>query len=117
MKNQLRIISVVEIVVSLSLVPLWFINIFCDVGYLPNQSGDIVEVKFYHSMFENISDLGCSFLAYISIAFLVCSAVLSLIRFVKAEKGYTVTSHIVFGVAILFFVVLLLVSSSVARGY
>ena len=51
------ILSIVEIVLSVITFPLWFIKIFVGIGHLPDkETGEIVEVVFRHSMYENICD-------------------------------------------------------------
>ena len=68
--------SVIEIILSVATIPLWFIKIFTGSGLLPDKNtGEIVEVTFYHSMFENIADSIHPVLAYISIAIALISAV------------------------------------------
>ena len=53
-----RMISIGEILISLGLIPLWFVKFFHGVGHLPSQSdpNTIVQVDFYHSMYENYTD-------------------------------------------------------------
>ena len=72
MKNILLLIS--KITLSLVQIPLWFIKLFHGVGHMPNvDTGKIEEVHFYHTMYENISDLGYSFLIYTSMALIILS--------------------------------------------
>ena len=72
MKN--KIFNIVEIILSAITFPLWFIKMFVGIGHLPNQeTGEIVEVVFRHSMYENICDGAHPFLAYIATRFLPTS--------------------------------------------
>ena len=105
-----------KIFISISLIPLWFVKLFHGVGHLPNQSGEIVRVDFYHSMIENLSEY--PYLSYISIALLVLSAALSIVelRF-KKIKAIRLASVITFSVALLTFIFLFVLASSVGRGY
>lgn len=76
-----------KIVFSLVQIPLWFIKLFHGVGHMPNvDTGKIEEVHFYHTMYENISDLGCSFLFIISMVLVVFSVVLAILTLIKNNK-------------------------------
>ena len=75
MKN--KILNIVEFVLSIVTFPLWFIKMFVGIGHLPNQeTGEIVEVVFRHSMYENICDGAHSVLAYIAMAIIIASIIL-----------------------------------------
>ena len=114
MKNKTAI-SISKILLSIFPIPLYFVKLFHGVGHLPSESGEIVRVDFYHSMLENLE---LDYLAYISIALLVCSAVLATLELIfKDNRGIRIASNITFSVALVLFLILLLVASSVARGY
>jgi hypothetical protein len=115
MKN--RILNVVEIVLSAITFPLWFVKLFVGIGHLPNQSGEIVEVVFRHSMYENICDGVHPFLAYITMAVMSSAIVLNIVNIKFNNKKLQIISNIVFGVAIGLFFVLLLYASTLGRGY
>ena len=112
-------LGIAKIVVSLGLIPLWFLKIFHGVGHLPSQDepGKIVEVDFYHSMFENIHDMEFSLLMYLSFALTVLSVVFSIFAMKSQNKNVQRTSHIVSAIMVLVFLVSLLVASTVGRGY
>lgn len=116
MKNILLLIS--KIILSLVQIPLWFIKLFHGVGHMPNvDTGKIEEVHFYHTMFENISDLGYSFMFYISIALIILSLSFAIVSFIKKSNKVNLTSNIISSVSIVSFVIFLIIASTVVRGY
>ena len=115
MKNKMLII--VEIVLSTITFPLWFVNMFVGIGHLPNQAGEIVEVVFRHSMYENICDGVHPFLTYITMAAISSAIVLNVVNLKLSNKKLQIVSNIVFGVTIGLFIILLLYASTVSRGY
>ena len=113
-----KILNIVEIVLSAMTFPLWFIEMFVGIGHLPNQeTGEIVEVVFRHSMYENVCDGAHPFLAYVAMAIIIASAILNVVNLKLSSKRLQTVSNIVFGAAIGLFIILLLYASTVARGY
>ena len=107
-----------KIVFSLVQIPLWFIKLFHGVGHMPNvDTGKIEEVHFYHTMYENISDLVCSFLFIISMVLVVFSVVLAILTLIKNNKKISLVSNIISIISVVLFIVLLIMASTVARGY
>ena len=116
MKNT--IFSISKIVLSLATIPLWFVKMFVGIGHLPNQTGEIVEVIFRHSMLENVGALANPILAYIAMAIAVVSAFINAIALKYSDSmKIKITSNVTFGVAMGFFLILMLLASTVARGY
>ena len=116
MKNT--IFSISKIVLSLATIPLWFVKMFVGIGHLPNQTGEIVEVIFRNSMLENVGALENPILAYIAMAIAVVSAVINAIALKHPNsKGIKITANVAFGVTIGLFLILMLLASTVARGY
>lgn len=117
MKNT--IFSISKIVLSIATIPLWFVKMFVGVGHLPDQAtGEIVEVIFRHSMLENIGDLAHPILAYIAMAIAVVSTVINLIALKYSEnKKIKINANVAFGVVIILFLILMLLASTVVRGY
>ena len=117
--KKCSLIAIGKIVGSITLILLWFAKIFHGTGHLPSQEdpNQIVTVDFYHSMLENITDIGHPFAAYGSIAMLSLSALFALFSLLFSNKKLGAASHIVFGIAVILFLVLLVLASSVARGY
>ncbi len=117
MKNT--IFSISKIILSVATIPLWFVKIFVGVGHLPDQAtGEIIEVIFHHSMLENVGDLAHPILAYITMATAVVSAIINAIVLKSPDgKRIQTTANVAFGVAIGLFLILMLLASTVARGY
>ena len=117
MKKHIFYIS--KIILSVATIPLWFVKIFVGIGHLPDQTtGEIVEVIFRHSMLENVGDLAHPILAYIAMAIAVVSVVMNTFALKSPDsKGIKITANVAFGVAIGLFLILLLLASTIARGY
>lgn len=114
--------GIAKIILSAITIPLWFIKFFVDIGYLPDQNGNVHKTVFTHSMFENISDLLNPAIAYVAVTLSVMFALASVITnaiaiMVADNKKLRVISNIIFIVDIAFFVILLLFASTIARGY
>ena len=104
---------------SVVTLPLWFAQGFVGVGYLPDQStGELVEVIFRHSMFENICDAAHPVLPYMAMAIALASAVANaLVLKLPNSKKMSTVADLIFVGAIGSFLILLLFASTVARGY
>ena len=115
-----RIISIGEILISLGLIPLWFVKFFHGVGHLPSQSdpNTIVQVDFYHSMYENVNADIFGFMFPVSMVLIALSAIFSAVclKFASNKKMQTV-GHMLFGITVGAFLLSLLLASTVARGY
>lgn len=112
--------SICKTVVSLGMLPLWFVKLFVGIGHLPSQSnpGEIAEVRFYHSMAENICDLDLGAWMYLSFVLIGISAVFGVVGLLRPEnRKIGVAGNVVFGAALLVFIAMLLLASTVARGY
>lgn len=72
-----RILPITQTVINLALIPLFFINFIVGIGHLPDQNGNITQVRFYHSPFENLSDGGFGILIYITFSLILYSVLLS----------------------------------------
>ena len=87
-----RMISIGEILISLGLIPLWFVKFFHGVGHLPSQSdpNTIVQVDFYHSMYENIN-ADFEFMFPVSMALVALSVIFSAVclKFASNKKMQT----------------------------
>lgn len=111
MKN--KIVNISKIVLSIGMIPLWFLDMFKGIGHLPNQkTGEIVEVVFWHTMFENTHH---PMLAYFSMTALLASAVLNVVvfKYPQIQK----LCNIVFVISVGVFLILYLFAASVNRGY
>ncbi len=114
-----RLINIGEILISLGLIPLWFVKFFHGVGHLPSQSdpNTIVQVDFYHSMYENIN-ADFEFMFPVSIGLIAISVIFSAVclKYPNNKKMQT-AEHIIFGITVGTFLLSLLLASTVRRGY
>lgn len=112
------VLKIVEIVISTITFPLWFIKMFVGIGHLPDQeTGEIIEVVFHHSMYENICDDESSFFIYMVMATIIFSIALNILNLKLNNQKLQKISNIVFGITIGLFVILLIYASTIARGY
>jgi len=110
--------SICKIVLSVVTIPLWFVKMFSTVGYLPNQDGSkFLKVVFRHSMYENIGDLTDSIIIYFAMATAVFSAIMNVftLKF-HNKKAINIISNVSFIVALVLFLILCLLASTVFRG-
>lgn len=109
-----------KIAITITQIPLWFVKMFHDVGHLPSQENpnEILTVDFYHSMYENIGDSGYSYLAYLSFALIALTVITSALGMSeKSKKKAKTISNVLFFVTVAVFAFLLLMASTVGRGY
>ena len=113
-----HLFNFIKIILPVASLFLWFVPLFKSVGYLPSLTGNVHRVEFWHTAYENISDLWHPIVAYVSIFVSVVSIVLSVLANVYSNsKKITLISNVVFIISITLFIVLLIVASSVGRGY
>lgn len=114
-----RLINIAEILVSLGMIPLWFVKFFHGVGHLPSQSDPdiIVQVDFYHSMYENIN-ADFEFMFPVSMALIALSVIFSAVclKLLNSKKMQT-AGHIIFGITVGAFLLSLFLASTMSRGY
>ncbi|WP_251546515.1 hypothetical protein [Pumilibacter intestinalis] len=116
------IVEIVKIIINCAIVPLYFIKFFCDEAVLPgyNENGEqiIGRYYYYYSIFDKINRDGIAYLLWCAIAIIIASITLSILRMtVKESKALKIASHIVFGVAIILFFVLLFIAGNIRYGY
>ena len=112
------IFPIIKILTSLLTIPLWFVKFFVGIGHMPNvDTGKIEEVRFYHSMYENICDMDLGLLFYLAVILCLSSAILSIITMKVSDKKLDKISNVVFVISIASFLFFLLIASTVARGY
>ena len=110
--------SIIKIISSLLTIPVWFIKFFVGIGHMPNvDTGKIDEVRFYHSMYENIIDIDLGILFYISIIIVLSSVILSVISTRTSNKRINIISNVLSVITIVFFLLCLVMASTVSRGY
>lgn len=116
------IVEIIKIFINCISIPLFFIKFFCDEAVLPgfNENGEeiINRVYYYYSIFDKISRESMAFLLWGAIAIIIASITLSVLSMIiKENKAIKIISHIVFGVAIVLFFVLLFIAGSIRYGY
>ncbi len=115
MKNKL--LPVLQIVVNVSCIPLYFIEFIVGVGHLPVEGGGVVEKRFYHSPFENLHD-ECAWLFYLSLSMIAAAVLCSVIALVgKNRAKWRKVSLIVSVSSLVAAFLIILFSTTVARGY
>lgn len=116
------IIEIVKIIINCITVPLYFIKFFCYEAVLPglNENGEKVIGRFYYyySIFDKINREELAYLVWIAIAIICVSIALSVLSMIfKEKKALKIASHIIFGIAIVLFFVLLLIAASIWYDY
>ena len=95
-------------------------KVFHGVGHLPSKDNPdvIVQVDFYHSMYENINADVFGFMFPVSIALIAVSVIVSVACLKYSNyKKLQVAGHIIFGITFGVFLLSLFLASTVARGY
>lgn len=114
-----KAVRIVQIVVNLLLAPLFFMKWIVDVGYLPDQNGNVIEKRYYYSPTENLTDIGLGWLTHVCLALLFCSVFLSAFSLAKSEnrvfRKISLILSVVSFVCVSF--VLFYAATAVSRGY
>lgn len=116
------IVEIVKIIINCITVPLYFIKIFCDEAVLPgfNESGEEIIGRFYYyySIFDKIDREGIAFLLWGAIAAISVSIILSVLNIVVRDKKILkIAGHVVFGLSVVLFFVLLFIAMSISYKY
>lgn len=123
MKGKSALIcGIVQLVINCILVPLFFIKIFCNIAVLPgvNGDGEAIIGRFYHyqSIFDRFARAGIAHVVWISIAFIGLSTIIcGLSMVIRDNKMLKISSYIVFGISIVYFLMLLFMSIYLAPKY
>ncbi len=112
-----KILNIVKILLLVLTFPLWFVKIFVSVGYLPSQTGEPLKVIAHHNMYENVCDGENPFLVYIAMTITILAIALNIINIKIGNKKLQTLCNVVFGLAIVLFIILFLYASTVARGF
>lgn len=118
MKKSL--ISIVEILVNLAMIPMFFIRFFTDMGYevglLNTNELAALKVLRHYNMIENLETWSLLYAVPVTIWVIICSIVLSVLSMVLKEKTKSgIISHVVFGISAIMFLLLLWFASSPDR--
>ena len=115
-------VEILKIVIHCITIPLYFVKLFCDEAVLPgfNQSGEeiISTSYYYYSIFDKIDREGITYLLWGAVAITIASIAFAVLNIaIKDKKAIKIASHIVFGVAIVLFFVLLFIAWSIQYSY
>ena len=123
MKRKIAlIIESVKIGIDCLFASLCFIKIFHSVAVLPGigENGETYTSRtdYYYSIFYKLSREGYDFLFWLALTVIIASAVISVLSIIfKNKKILTAVSHIVFGLAVAFFLAVLFIASSIRYCY
>jgi hypothetical protein len=114
------LVSAVEIIIDIALIPLYFVKMFHEVAVLPGVDADGIFITgrfdYYYSPLENLQ-YDSVFLIYIAIGLLAVSVMLAIATMIKDNKKLRIINYIVFAIAVLFAVFVILLASTVTRCY
>ena len=107
-----KLISILEILMNLTMIPLFFIRFFSDMAYSvgldsSNTLSAIITRRSFN-IIENLDTLDMLYTIPVAIFIIICSIVLSVLSVViKDNENLTFTSHVAFGVSVVMFLLLL----------
>ena len=114
-----KIVSAIQIVLNILLIPMYFINFFHYAGKIPTMNEETGEffttkVEDYSSPWANLKSLDAEWLMYLSFILIAVSVIFSAVGIVKNDSG-TVKgiSRCVFVCSVLVFVLAFFISSAV----
>ncbi len=115
-----NILSIIEIFINLSLLPLFHVKLFHEVSVIPGMDaeGNMVTIRgdHYYSIVDNLKYDPIGWI-WISVA-LICIAILyCILSFFIKHKNMKVASHIFAICSIVFFLLVLFLASLVRRDY
>ncbi len=116
MKN--KIFPVLQILLNLLCVPIYYLEIFRGVGlgYNPD-TGKLFEKYFYHTPLENLKSLDCVFLMYINFILVGIAIFLIVFSLIKKDKKIRKGSYIFTALSLFVCLITIVLASTVARGY
>ena len=112
MKRKVIITEIVKTAVNCVILPLYFIKIFHEVAVLPGFDEDGNQIigrhDYYLSIYGETCRAGIEFVFWLAFSFVITSIILSVTRiFIKDNKALKISSHLLFAISIVFFLVLL----------
>lgn len=118
-KILLFITEIAKIVANCIILPLYFIKFYHEVATFPGVDGDgqfiVVYRDYYYSIFYKLNREGLAFALWLAVAVSALSIILSALRIViKDNKVLKIASHILFGISVIFFLVLLYISLQIS---
>lgn len=114
------LIPIFEILINLSMIPLFFIKFLTDTGYKvgfnsSNEATAVIALQHYN-MIENLETLDMLYTVPMAIWVIICSVVLAVLSAViKDNEKLSFVSHVVFVISVVAFLLLLLFAASPDR--
>ena len=119
-KLKSKIITIVEIFINLSLLPLFHVKFFHEVSVIPGMDaeGNMVTIRgdHYYSIIDNLKYDPMGWI-WISVALIGISVLYCILSFFIKHKNMKVASHIFAICSIVFFLLVLFLASLVRRDY
>ncbi len=113
-----KILPLLQILINIACVPLYFIAFIVGGGHLPVEGGGVTEKRFYHTPLENLTDMECAWLFYVSIAMIAVAVICSIFALVGKNKAKMRKGSLILSVAsVAITAMAILLSTTVARGY
>lgn len=118
-KNSTLFIEIGKTIINCLILPMYFIKMFHDVAHFDASGGDgSVQVDYFYSIYDIILREGLAALLWISIVIIIFSTALSVFNIIiKDKKTVRIFSHIMFGISIVLFFVLLFLAATVQYNY
>ncbi len=121
MKTKIHnIVSIMEILINISLLPLFYVKLFHEVSVLPgtDENGNMITQRFdhYYSIIDNLKYDPMGWIK-ISVALIIVSIIYCILSFFIKHKNMKITSHIFAVCSILFFLLVLFLAYLVRRDY
>ena len=71
-----RLLYLLGALLGAVMIPLFFVNLFHDVGVFPVENGELQRHDYYYTIIDNLSSLNIAPLAYVSVALCAISVIL-----------------------------------------
>lgn len=116
------IIHIGEMFVNLTMIPLFFIRFFKDIGIRTglNSANELVAIKTtcHYNMIENLETWDLLYAVPVELIIIVCSVSLSVLSTViKDNQKLNMIAHVIFAISIVAFLLLLWFAASPVRNY
>ncbi len=116
-KTSKRIPEIIKIVLLLPQLPLYFMKIIHEGADIDAVYGSAY-VDYYYSIYDKIAREGLAVLIWLALAIAVVCIFISVLRIIGIDnKKMRITGHILFGLSIVIFFVLLIAAISVNYDY
>lgn len=112
-----RLLYLLGALLGAVMIPLFFVNLFHDVGVFPGENGELQRHDYYYTIIDNLSSLNIAPIAYVSVALCAISVILCATSVFCENEKLRKTAKIFFIVSACVFFVLLLLASTIHRDY